>query len=250
MARDTVRALVTVGALAAAAAGLVRLAWLPGVGLDGLPHALAAGSPERSLPLVLAVSLAGFTVWLAVTVLLSLAAQAPGAAGRCALSTLQRVAPATVRRALAVTLGLSVLSGTGGIAQAAGPVSHVAISQPSTSPVMSLDWPVAAPASPVIALDRPVPVLVHHDPARGLSLLTSGPRAQGKVPAAQAIPRQRITVRPGDSLWRIAARALPRDTAPAVVERSWHRWYAANRGVIGADPNLIQPGQQLTPPNP
>jgi nucleoid-associated protein YgaU len=32
------------------------------------------------------------------------------------------------------------------------------------------------------------------------------------------------------------------------VAASWPRWYAANRRVIGADPDLILPGQILRPP--
>ena len=152
-----------------------------------------------------------------------------------------------------MTLGLTVLTSTAGVAQAAGPVSHVAITQSSDAPALSLDWPSAPAAPPVVDLDRPVPVVVHHDPGRGLALVTAVPRTAPKVPAAQAIPAKvsatkTVTVQPGDSLWRIAARVLPRGTSAAVIERSWHRWYAANRTVIGPDPSLIQPGQHLTPP--
>src|SRR4051812_38354213 len=203
------------------------------------PSLLLTASPERSLPLVLALAMTAFTLWLALTVLLAQVAQAPGAAGRCAGSALRRLAPAAVRRTLAMTLGLTVLTSTGGVAQAAGPVSQLTTVQSSTSPAVSLDWPVAAAPTPVVDLDRPVPVVVHHDPARGLALVTSVPHQSPRVPATQAIPRPKVTVQPGDSLWRIAARALPRGTASAAIERSWHRWYAANRTVIGADPSLI-----------
>ncbi|MDF3300007.1 transglycosylase family protein [Streptomyces tropicalis] len=43
------------------------------------------------------------------------------------------------------------------------------------------------------------------------------------------------TVREGDTLSSIAARH----------GTGWHRLYAANRAVVGADPNLIVPGQRL-----
>jgi nucleoid-associated protein YgaU len=60
-----------------------------------------------------------------------------------------------------------------------------------------------------------------------------------------------VVVTPGDCLWRIAARDL-RDGGTHVddvaVARSWPQWYAANRDVIGGDPDLIHPGQVLTRP--
>ena len=106
-----------------------------------------------------------------------------------------------------------------------------------------LDRPAspAAPAvpAPLLNLDRPAT-----DPARGLGLVTS---VHTRTPVQQGKPAP-VTVRRGDSLWRIAARSLPRGTGQSAVERAWHRWYEANRAVIGPDPNLIQPGQQLTPP--
>ncbi|TCC02040.1 LysM peptidoglycan-binding domain-containing protein [Kribbella soli] len=58
----------------------------------------------------------------------------------------------------------------------------------------------------------------------------------------------RIVVRKGDSLWNIAARELgPGATADAIAAR-WPDWYAANRHVIGNDPDLILPGQVLRIP--
>lgn len=71
-------------------------------------------------------------------------------------------------------------------------------------------------------------------------------------PVAAALPatRQpdRIVVRPGDTLWSIAARALPDGAADDQIARACAHWYAANRGVIGNDPDLILPGQHLVPP--
>lgn len=58
-------------------------------------------------------------------------------------------------------------------------------------------------------------------------------------------------VRPGDSLWRVAAARLAARGDPATdaaTAAEWPRWYAANRGVIGPDPDLLRPGQVLTPP--
>ncbi|MDP8958787.1 MAG: LysM peptidoglycan-binding domain-containing protein [Actinomycetota bacterium] len=58
-------------------------------------------------------------------------------------------------------------------------------------------------------------------------------------------------VRPGDSLWAIACRALRAsgsDPTDADVDRYWRVVYSANRSVVGDDPDLIFPGQMLTLP--
>ena len=57
-----------------------------------------------------------------------------------------------------------------------------------------------------------------------------------------------VVVRPGDSLWAIAAAHLPSGASAASIDASWRQWYAANRDVIGANPNLVIPGQVLLPP--
>ena len=69
----------------------------------------------------------------------------------------------------------------------------------------------------------------------------------GRPRPADPTPRT-VVVRPGDTLWGLADATLPpRAPASAVTER-WHRIYRANRGVIGADPDLIQPEQRLRLP--
>ncbi|MGB8651260.1 MAG: LysM domain-containing protein, partial [Mycobacteriales bacterium] len=57
-----------------------------------------------------------------------------------------------------------------------------------------------------------------------------------------------VRVRPGDSLWSLAAAALGPTASDPQIARSWPRWWAANRAVIGTDPDLIQVGTQLIPP--
>ncbi|WP_244929512.1 LysM peptidoglycan-binding domain-containing protein [Nocardioides sp. W7] len=81
------------------------------------------------------------------------------------------------------------------------------------------------------AATRPVP-----DPATRVSLA--------------APPAAPVTVRRGDSLWELAASQLGPSAAPAEVERHWRHLYALNRPVVGPDPDLIHPGQQLRLPAP
>jgi nucleoid-associated protein YgaU len=58
----------------------------------------------------------------------------------------------------------------------------------------------------------------------------------------------RVVVQPGDSLWSLAAHALGPNAGNAQIAARWPDWYAANRDVIGPDPNLILPGQVLRTP--
>jgi hypothetical protein len=59
---------------------------------------------------------------------------------------------------------------------------------------------------------------------------------------------ERRTVRRGDSLWRIARDELTPGAADSAVCREVAAIYAANRAVIGPDPDLILPGTELTLP--
>jgi len=65
-----------------------------------------------------------------------------------------------------------------------------------------------------------------------------------------ASPIDPATVRHGDSLWDLAAAQLDPDASPAEVDRQWRRLYDLNRPVVGPDPDLIHPGQQLRLPPP
>jgi len=56
------------------------------------------------------------------------------------------------------------------------------------------------------------------------------------------------TVERGDSLWRITARVLGDGADDSQIAASWPLLYRANEGVIGDNPSLIHPGQELTIP--
>lgn len=76
----------------------------------------------------------------------------------------------------------------------------------------------------------------------------SGDRGLATAPDGGADGADVVVVEAGDSLWSIAAAHLPRGASDAQVAAAWPRWYEANRDVVGDDPDVLQPGQQLTAP--
>ncbi|MCK6212053.1 LysM peptidoglycan-binding domain-containing protein [Georgenia sp. EYE_87] len=56
-------------------------------------------------------------------------------------------------------------------------------------------------------------------------------------------------VRPGDSLWSVAAAHQGEHATTAEVAQAWPEWYRANRLQIGPNPHVIHPGQLLHVPD-
>jgi resuscitation-promoting factor RpfA len=234
-----------VGTAAWLAAAARSLAWLtpPDLPHDpaGLVRYLAAADPVASLTAVLAVAAWSTLGWLLLGGVAVLAGRAPGVVGRCARQMAEAIAPVAMRRAIELTLGL-------GIATAAAAPAAAAAHPPPT-PSVSAQWRLDRPASPSAALSaargvRPPPSLDRPAAAPPAERRPTGPRS------AVTGSRSAVTVQPGDSLWAIAARQLGPGATAADVAASWPRWYAANRAVIGPDPDLILPGQRLVPPPP
>jgi nucleoid-associated protein YgaU len=68
-------------------------------------------------------------------------------------------------------------------------------------------------------------------------------------PADHSPARDRsVVVRAGDCLWRLAEQDLPAGATAPQVAAHWRAIYRLNRTLVGADPNLIHPGQRLTLP--
>lgn len=78
----------------------------------------------------------------------------------------------------------------------------------------------------------------------GGPVATQAPAAPTRTVAAPAVH----VVRAGESLWAIAADHLPAGAGTDDLARAVRRWHAANRAVLGDDPDLIHPGQRLRPP--
>ncbi|MER6716438.1 transglycosylase family protein [Streptomyces sp. NPDC000877] len=76
------------------------------------------------------------------------------------------------------------------------------------------------------------------EPANGRTDESTGRHASRGGDASRDAADGSYTVRAGDSLWSIA------DSLD--LSGGWHALYAGNKDAVGADPNLIRPGQRLT----
>lgn len=216
------------GPLSAVAVAGLSAYWLTAV-LAELVQRWRAGTPLSVRELVMA-SCGGLALlllsWLLLAIALELAATLPGAAGRVASSLSRRLVPALGRQAVAIALGVASVGACGPAPDAPGPA--VRPSSVVASALATLPDPGWVPAPPVV---RP-----QADPR---------PLIGGQRPAT-APPGW--VVRQGDTLWDIALAHLHPDATVTEVAAEWPRWYAANRAVIGPDPDLLQPGQVLRAP--
>jgi nucleoid-associated protein YgaU len=156
-------------------------------------------------------------------------------------------------RVLVPRVLLKLVAGSAGLGVLVAPAAAGAQPPPRPAPTAT-----SAPSAPTLAT-VPGPVWPS-DPA-GASM--PGPRWPSTPstppadhpdhpaePAPDSRPADTVRVRPGDSLWLIAARRLGPAADPDRIATEWPRWYAANRAVIGSDPDLIRPGQVLHAPAP
>jgi hypothetical protein len=205
-----------------AAALLVPVLWRP-----------TTTSATPGDPTGLVVVAAGWAAW-ALTIYLALGTGV-AAAGHVAGASRSwgRLAPRSLRRFVEVAVGASSAAAVC-LAPAAAYADAPSPGPVGPSPVVSaspLDWPGLAPASaPAPPAQQPPPV------------------QPPPVQPQPVQPQTRLVVRPGDSLWSLTARQLGPHATTARIAAGWPRLYAANRRAIGADPNLIHPGQQLVPP--
>ncbi|MDQ2751301.1 MAG: hypothetical protein M3Y44_17510 [Actinomycetota bacterium] len=209
------------------------------------PHAWIAASGADGAALDLAgAAIWSLALWLGVGLLAAIAAGLPGGCGRSARWLAQVLLPATLHRAVAGAAGLGVLlvpvaAGAAGPAVPAGRGGSAAASL-SSAPVPSPAWPSDPPALPAPGWPTASPPTAPRT--------VPPPGSHAAQPARPAPANGAVVVRPGDCLWEIAAAQLGHGGTPARTAAAWPRWYAANRAVIGADPNLIRPGQRLAPP--
>lgn len=97
---------------------------------------------------------------------------------------------------------------------------------------------------------------VPHEPTRSvvsqsLDGLRLPDRPVGSAPTVPDRPQAHphvVRVERGDTLWSIAAQDLGPGASSAEIASAAKLWHQANRAVIGPDPDLIFPHQQLTSP--
>lgn len=198
-------------------AALVRLAApvLPG---RRLPGATVPSAPGRWLEEAAAAVTVGCAAWLwLLSGLVTLAALRGRDGDRL------RGCPEGLRRLLLGCCGLALAGG--------GVVAPAQAAEPDGT---------LAPATDRRALERltglPLPQRAESRPVRaGAALLRTVPS---------------VVVRPGDTLWTLAAASLAPDASDAAVVQRWHAIHRHNRAAIGADPDLILPGTVLRLPPP
>lgn len=207
-----------------------------------LSRLLAHGSVDGTTAIVAGLAAELCVLYLLLTALLVGCSQLPGLTGRLAGALTGRLVPAFLRRAVEAALGIAVA--TASVSAPAAPALAARTAGPRPSPTSTATAPPAArtpaartPGPPLPSLDRP----------------ESPPQPRARPPGQILTPGRAVVdvvvvVRRGDSLWRIAARHLGPQATEAQVAAAWPRWYAANRAVVGPDPNLLLPGQRLMPP--
>ena len=232
----------TTVAMALIAVGLAALT--PDVSSMAGTLAAAQRTADTAGPDVLVTSAAGLMAWAvwawgALGLTLTAASALPGMLGGAARLALHVVLPAGARRsaALALGLGLGVAGPLLGTAALVTPTPAAATDTwtPSTAGT-GLDWPMAPTALPVP--DRP-------------AVASAGPAPDW--PSAPSSEGAHVVVR-GECLWHIASDRLlaqpGRIPTAGEVAAATHAWWQANAAVIGPDPDLLLPGQVLTPPDP
>lgn len=210
----------------------LSLALTTSVGTVVLPagpvHADATGPADATATATATDATATATTGAAGSTARALGADPAGVPGSGATTrSLGAPAPGFVPSLVAPTPGFVPTTGT---APAPGDTPH------PTHPASPTDQAAVAP-SPGWRPDRPTRMT---DPSR-TTLLSPAPRIGSAT-------LDTVVVRRGDTLWGIAARALGPEATDAEIAHEWPRWYAANRDVIGDDPDFLQPGQSLVPP--
>jgi hypothetical protein len=263
------RVLSPVGVLLAFVGGGWLLRWLT----NGSWSAVQGGNPTFDALLVFVVAVLAWAcfAWLALGTVLMALSVLPGALGSVCGSLAERLTPAAYRRAARIALGISVAAGP---VLGAFPANAATVDQPTQAAAAAqllpgLDRPgtvdsqlpggVQLPSLDRPGADRRTPEWdsgertslpnpdrpQSHDPVTRPPLRDVDARSHG---AQRQDAQRQVVVKRGDNLWNIARDHLPPDASNAEINHEWHRWYDANRQVIGDDPDLILPGQILTPP--
>lgn len=215
MSRGTARAARPVAVwLAVSAVALASAAAVPGAWRAVADRAGRPGAEVELLVAVCATGLAVSLAWLWAITTATVAGVLVGS-GRPAAPR------GATRRLVLLACGVAVVAGSG-------------------APALAADGDGAALLAGLPLPERAVA------PDVGAAPRTEVRPAAHPAPAAAG---RTYVVRPGDSLWSIAA-SHPAPGASGSVPERWHAIWQANRDVVGDDPDLIHPGQALRLPGP
>ncbi|MCW2695755.1 MAG: conserved rane protein of unknown function [Modestobacter sp.] len=177
--------------------------------------------------------------WGALGLLLTAVSTLPGTPGRAADRALLALLPTGARRLAAVAVGLTLSAGAPVLVPASAAVPLV---------TAAADSPIDGPVDAVSSLEGT-------GPSAGTGHVAVPPdwpdAPADPAPAGFPAATDRVVLR-GDCLWDIAAGWLTAQrSAPitdAEVLAGVDAWWQANAAVIGPDPDLLLPGQVLSPP--
>jgi hypothetical protein len=234
------RRLTTSALVLADVAVLLELAPEPGALARDLraPHAwLAEVGADAAASTLAGAALWCVAGWLALGLIAALAIELPGCVGRAADATARILLPRALYRVVAGAVGFGIL-----LAPVAATADAGAVARTGAGLAVASVTPTPPPTPPPAL---PAPTWPGPPPASGPAL-PAPTLPDGAQPTVR--PAAGVIVRPGDSLWRIAAVHLGERASAARIATAWPQWYAANRTVIGADPDLIAPGQHLQAP--
>lgn len=222
---------------------------------------------ESLLGVLAAVSGAALSVLAALAGTASVLVAVWDRCGASAPRLLERLAPQFMRRSLALVLGTQLsLLGLGAPAAFAAPAQDGSAAPPAVSETFEQpDAPAAPAASP--APDSSTGTGSSSSADSGTSSQTLDDQEtpvaplfipQAPEPAedrhhqaptrADADAGETVTVRPGDTLWEIAAAELGPGATDWEIAEAWPRWHEANYDLIGEDPAQLHPGTVLERP--
>ncbi|GAA4971507.1 LysM domain-containing protein [Kineococcus glutinatus] len=242
---------VAAGALLTA----VPLGLAAGAGWLGAPAVRSATSSTATaadlVTAACALACAVVLLWLAAAVAATTVAALRAGPRRSGQPTGTDTAlvPAVVQRLVATAVGLAIGAGASA-AHAASPAAEPGWA--GTAVAAPADVTGTAPTVPGTA--APVPARLPPPASPAWPPLASAP---GSAPPGAQRPAAiggTVVVHRGDTLWSLVSAHLratdgqERATGATRTAAEVQRWWAANRDVIGPDPDLLHPGQVLHVP--
>lgn len=222
--------------------------------VDRWIDAAAAGSTlglAEALGAVAAGAGIAITLWWALALACAVLGAIAEHRGRSRLaSVLGQWSPGFMRRLVIVVMGMNLIS----FPLAANAAPHTA----SGGTGLPGDWSqgtslvtaprVQGPQGPVDPVWEPSVMWKPPVPAVDAAPVVPPP-ARSDPRAGRGSAQTPVIVRPGDSLWTIAAHELGPFATDFDIAQAWPLWYRANRAAIGPDPNVLAVGLSLHFPN-